>query len=189
MQKETLHTLSNHLKKLKKQHNLTNDQCVFLSALYQSVRKSDYSAPINSVKLRRLYEQSYSDVMKSLIEKGLIDLIEKRLYLQFSSSDDSSLVHPWDDPQWHQTWNSWKIYRRDEHKANYKSLQSEQAALTQISNLAKGDVEYAIQAIHITMSNQWKGFVHGFNEVARQRTNTDTYSRSGQNQRGFRGFE
>lgn len=54
-------------------------------------------------------------------------------------------------------WEQWKLYKKDELKFRYKTVQSEQAALNSLVNLAKGNEETAIRIIHQSMANGWKG--------------------------------
>ena len=54
-------------------------------------------------------------------------------------------------------WEQWKDYKKKEHKFNYKTVQSEQAALLSLSKLATNEFE-AIEIIHESIANGWKGF-------------------------------
>lgn len=71
---------------------------------------------------------------------------------------DPSMIYPWEDPQFLEAWQYWKEYKAEEHKFQYKSPKSEQAALTELSNKADGDMEKAIAIIRQSVSNGWKGF-------------------------------
>lgn len=68
------------------------------------------------------------------------------------------LKMPWNDKPFRDMWEQWKCYRQDEHGFRYKSVQSEQAALTQLANTANGMQEKAIEIIKQSMANGWKGF-------------------------------
>lgn len=68
------------------------------------------------------------------------------------------IIIPWQSPDFLSLWSQWKEYKAKEHKFNYKSEQSEQAALNQLAKLSDA-IEYnAIQIIHQSMANGWKGF-------------------------------
>jgi hypothetical protein len=45
------------------------------------------------------------------------------------------------------------------HRFTYKSEASEQAALTQLQKMATNQERKAIEILHYTMANGWKGFV------------------------------
>jgi len=55
-------------------------------------------------------------------------------------------------------WQEWKSYKKTEFKFNYKSIQSEQAALQDIVTKSGGKEEVAIIMIKQSMANGWKGF-------------------------------
>lgn len=68
------------------------------------------------------------------------------------------IIIPWQSPDFLSLWSQWKEYKAKEHKFNYKSEQSEQAALNQLAKLSDGIESNAIQIIHYSMANGWKGF-------------------------------
>jgi len=67
------------------------------------------------------------------------------------------LIFPFDTPTFLKNWELWKQYKKEQHKFTYKHI-SEQAALKSISNLSSGNEEKAIQIIHQSINNGWKGF-------------------------------
>lgn len=71
---------------------------------------------------------------------------------------EEKLQFPWYTANFKTQWEHWKVYKKKEFKFDYKSIQSEQAALTELSNLAGGNEIKAISIIHQSMSNGWKGF-------------------------------
>lgn len=85
-------------------------------------------------------------------------------------------VFPFDSKNFKAQWDHWKIYKKTEFKFNYKSLQSEQAALNSLSKLAN-DEKTAIEIIHQSMSNGWKGF---FEYKSNNNEKTDAISRAQQ---------
>ncbi len=68
------------------------------------------------------------------------------------------VVLPFDSEDFEKNWQLWKDYKKAEHKFNYKTPQSEQAALKKLNNLADGIEADAIAIIHESMANGWKGF-------------------------------
>jgi hypothetical protein len=68
------------------------------------------------------------------------------------------LILPFEDEDFILQWNNWKIFKNKEFKFKYKSLQSEQAALSKLNTLSNENQETAIGIIHQSMANGWKGF-------------------------------
>lgn len=82
------------------------------------------------------------------------------------------LVYPWETETFKTQWQHWKIYKKKEFKFNYKSIQSEQAALSELAKKSDGEEKTAIKIIHQSMSNGWKGFFELKNETnGKARTN------------------
>ena len=74
------------------------------------------------------------------------------------------IVNPF-SPEFLETWDLWKEYRRQEHGFKYKGLISEQARLMELCTLAGGDEYRAIEIIKQSISNTWKGFFPLKNKV------------------------
>lgn len=72
--------------------------------------------------------------------------------------DFSKIEMPWPEDEFSEVWQYWKEYRKELDDFSYKNEKSEQAALTELSNLAEGDMEIAITIIRKAVSRQWKGF-------------------------------
>ena len=68
------------------------------------------------------------------------------------------LIFPFDSIEFKETWKMWKEYKKDEHRFNYKSIISEQAALKSLSNDSNCDEQMAIKIIMQSIENGWKGF-------------------------------
>tara|TARA_Y100000401_G_C8326015_1_gene228355 strand:+ start:9709 stop:10398 length:690 start_codon:yes stop_codon:yes gene_type:complete len=66
------------------------------------------------------------------------------------------VVYPYNDADFIASWKNWKEYKKLEFKFNYKSLQSEQAALTQLGNNSK-DKQEAMYMMINAMAKGWKG--------------------------------
>ena len=72
---------------------------------------------------------------------------------------ESNLVFPFNSENFIYQWQIWKQYKKEQHKFTYKSEASEQAALTLLQKMATNRELKAIEIIHHTMANGWKGFV------------------------------
>ena len=66
------------------------------------------------------------------------------------------VVYPYKSKQFLNTWNNWKIYKAKEFKFNYRTLQSEQAALKKLVNESDNE-SHAVESIEAAMANGWKG--------------------------------
>jgi len=81
---------------------------------------------------------------------------------------------PFISPKFTSKWDDWKQYKSDEHNFKFKSPKSEQAALTELSNLSKQDVSIAIKIIDQSLAKGWKGFfaLQSNGQVNHKPTNT-----------------
>lgn len=70
----------------------------------------------------------------------------------------SDLIFPFNNPEFKKHWGIWKDFKEKEFKFKYKTLQSEQAALLKLSELANQNESIAIKIINESMANGWKGF-------------------------------
>ena len=68
------------------------------------------------------------------------------------------VIIPFDTDEFINAWDMWKQYKKDEHKFNYKSIISEQAALKSLSEHSHQDEQTAIKIIMQSIENGWKGF-------------------------------
>jgi hypothetical protein len=55
-------------------------------------------------------------------------------------------------------WGHWKEYKAKEWGFKFKSHQAEQASLSKLANMSKGDEATAIGIITQSIENGWKGF-------------------------------
>ena len=66
---------------------------------------------------------------------------------------------PFTSKNFYETWEQWKEYKKAEHRFNYKSVITEQAALMTLVKLSDSTEQDCIQIIMHTIGNGWKGFV------------------------------
>ena len=66
------------------------------------------------------------------------------------------VVYPYTSKEFINTWSNWKIYKAKEFKFNYRTLQSEQAALKKLLNESENEA-HAVESIESAMANGWKG--------------------------------
>lgn len=75
---------------------------------------------------------------------------------QAKNNKTMELIYPFDTKDFHEAWELWKLYKKQQFKFQYKSPITEQAALKSLSLLAKTPEE-AVAIIHQSMGNGWKG--------------------------------
>ena len=70
--------------------------------------------------------------------------------------ENIEIIYPYENEEFIQIWKQFKIYKRSEFNFQFKSTQSEQAALSKLPN-EMDNVDHAVQSIKNTMANGWKG--------------------------------
>lgn len=128
-----------------------------------------YNKLPKELKIKGL-EVSKSNPLKSFesLLKGYVTLskIEREYEVEIEieeeyeeeREEEKRVVFPFDSEIFKKTWNQWKEYKKIEHKFNYKSAQSEQAALMKLNNISKKNEIHAIEIIKESIANGWKGF-------------------------------
>lgn len=86
-------------------------------------------------------------------KKGAADEI-----LELLKGFDKDVIYPFTSDEFINAWRDWKEYKLLEHGFKYKSKVSQQASLRQLSNMAKGNEQLAIDIIYYTISKTWHGF-------------------------------
>lgn len=118
---------------------------------YSESRGSNKSGKIKPKK-NKIISKSYDNHMETVNENEIVNRKEKE-----TLEKKPDLIFPFDTETFLKTWELWKQYKKDQHKFTYKHI-SEQAALKSISALANGSEQTAIQIIHQSINNGWKGF-------------------------------
>ena len=67
------------------------------------------------------------------------------------------LVLPFDSERFKKIWEGWVKYKKREFDFDYKSIESQQAALMKLGNLSGGDEDVAVTIIIESMANGWQG--------------------------------
>ena len=75
-----------------------------------------------------------------------------------NTTSDYNLVYPFDSQSFLDHWKIWKKYKAEQHKFNYKSKVSEQAALKRLAELSNQDEGTATELINYAIAQGWKGF-------------------------------
>lgn len=99
------------------------------------------------------------------------------------------IIFPYDTIEFISQWNIWKKYRTESDKKFKWTIESEQAALKKLSKLSKDENE-AIEIIHESMANGWKGLFALKNENKNgQQKSTAEQFRDAYNSEAARNFK
>jgi hypothetical protein len=93
------------------------------------------------------------------------------------ASPPVEIIFPFDE-DFKTSWQNWKDYKRLEHKFQYKSPQSEQAALEDLVKKSGGKKEIAELIIQQSVSSGWKGFF----ELKNQKNGAADFNQQKRNQ-------
>jgi hypothetical protein len=86
---------------------------------------------------------------------------KKNLMEDVNENEDEIVIeiaYPFESEKFLLYWKMWKQYKRKEHKFNYKSEISEQAALKMLAKLANGIESKCYEIIENSIANGYKGF-------------------------------
>lgn len=72
------------------------------------------------------------------------------------SNTGVKVINPFSE-EFEETWALWLAYKFEYFKFRFKGVMSEQAALSELVDLCKGDEEVAKKIIRRSISNQWQG--------------------------------
>ena len=100
------------------------------------------------------------------------------------SEKSENLIYPFNSEQFRDAWSAWLKYKKDQHRFEYKSKESQQAALTELSNLSEGKEETAISIIRQSVANGWKGLFKLKNECYDNSKSGDAGNRPGSRDAG-----
>ncbi len=56
-----------------------------------------------------------------------------------------------------EVWEIWKDYKKTSHRFSYKTIDSENIALAQLAKTSQGNEEFAIEMIHHSIAQGYKG--------------------------------
>ena len=132
----------------------------------ESSESVENSGDKTQTKPKPLKKQNPNDNQKKPLEDRRLkieDEIEKEIEIEDKKAISEieiyqDLIFPFETENFKVQWKLWKVYKSKEFKFNYKSIQSEQAALMQLGNLSSNNEKTAIAILHQSMSHGWKGF-------------------------------
>lgn len=109
---------------------------------------------------RKAYSESRSKNRKSVKTKKPVKTYDK--HMEDVNEDKDIIIieieYPFNSDKFLLYWKMWKQYKSKEHKFNYKSKISEQAALKMLAKLANGIESNCYEIIENSIANGYKGF-------------------------------
>lgn len=84
--------------------------------------------------------------------------------------EKENLVYPFESDTFIATWQIWKEYKAKQHKFQFKTAMTEQAALKHLGELSGQDELTALMIIQQSIANGWKGFFELKNQPHGQQT-------------------
>jgi uncharacterized protein YdaU (DUF1376 family) len=94
--------------------------------------------------------------VKTQKKAKLTSSMKMKKKMKIEEEEKEVVVYPYSSKEFFNSWNNWKIYKAKEFKFNYRTLQSEQAALKKLVNESENEV-HAVESIESAMANGWKG--------------------------------
>lgn len=124
----------------------------------ESIDKAPYKA---TVKHHTKQSESIDSINKPLNQETIKPInqetTEDIFSLKNSQKNFEEIKMPFTSENFRVLWQNWKSYRHQEFKKKYKSIQSEQAALSHLAKISGGNEQTATEIISLTIANQWQG--------------------------------
>lgn len=112
---------------------------------------------LNGQKGGRPKTQTITKKRSSLkIEDRSMKIEDRKKKIEVEVEVKAEAVKPYQTENFDLAWANWKEYKRLELGFNYKTIHSEQAALTQLGNKTTSE-QHAIDSINNAMAKGWKG--------------------------------
>lgn len=107
------------------------------------------------------YQDKTGDILTPLVSPLVRGKITPSVQVEVQVKEEvqvkGGVVLPFDSNEFISSWDIWKDYKKKEFNFNYKTPQSEQAAIKKLNKLASGIEANAIDIINESMANGWKG--------------------------------
>lgn len=91
-------------------------------------------------------------------------------------NENKDIVYPYQNDEFIEIWKQFKIYKETQFNFKFKAIQTEQAALSKLTN-DMDNVDHAIQSIKNSMANGWKGIFPDKQNNNGTKNNTNTKSK------------
>ena len=91
-------------------------------------------------------------------------------------NENKDIVYPYQNDEFIEIWKQFKIYKETQFNFKFKAIQTEQAALSKLTN-DMDNVDHAIQSIKNSMANGWKGIFPDKQNNNGTKNNTNTQSK------------
>lgn len=122
------------------------------------VRHLQSSDPARSSNVNHeMVQNDLSDGSKSNHQMVQIEPISKQGKKTLETSNELQLPEGFNIDEFRDAWQTWKQYKKEEHRFNYKSTISEQTTIHKLHQDTNGSAKHAIIAIGNAIARGWKG--------------------------------
>ena len=101
--------------------------------------------------------QELEEANRALTEKLEAEKKRKNIAAKKEKKEEAPVVMPFESPAFSNAWTTWVEYKATQHSFKFKSNTTQQAALIELAKLSDGNEQIAIQIIHQSIGNGWKG--------------------------------
>ena len=108
--------------------------------------------------------------------KPKISSLKKMKMKMKVENENKDIVYPYQNDEFIEIWKQFKIYKETQFNFKFKAIQTEQAALSKLTN-DMDNVDHAIQSIKNSMANGWKGIFPDKQNNNGTKNNTNTKSK------------
>ena len=105
---------------------------------------------------------------------GQNDPISKQVKKTIESTIELQLPESFDIDEFRDAWRTWKQYKKEEHRFNYKSSISEETTIHKLHNDTEGSPKRAILAIGNAIARGWKGIFPQNSDTSEREQPIDT---------------
>ena len=117
-------------------------------------------------------EPSDSSKVTHLI--GQNEPISKQQKKTIETSNELQLPDGFEIDEFRDAWQTWKLYKKEEHRFNYKSTISEQTTIHKLHQDTNGSSKHAIIAIGNAIARGWKGIFPQNSDTSERHQPIDT---------------
>jgi hypothetical protein len=95
--------------------------------------------------------ENTNEISEREVKEGKRKPTRKKAKVQYE------LIYPFSSIEFMNAWDTWKLYKQEQHKFTYKSIISEQSALKDLAEMSKNNEDAAIYLINYAIKKGWKG--------------------------------
>jgi len=119
--------------------------------------KEGCKLPDNQIKteIKKWFNQMVNHLVNNLENENEDENINKDKK-EKGVKGERKINYPWDSEDFKINWDKWILYKKNQHKFNFKTEKTEQTAIDYLKEISK-DEKDAIKIINTSIANGWKG--------------------------------